>query len=62
MGTCFVCGKIVKDSDEYEWFGYDGDRIHKKRKPKELVKYVVDCVLTARECGEKGSYPWKCGD
>ena len=33
MGTCFVCGKIVKDSDEYEWFGYDGDRIHKKCKP-----------------------------
>ena len=33
MGTCFVCGKTVKYNDEYEWFGCDGDRIHKKCKP-----------------------------
>ena len=33
MRTCFVCGKVVKDSEEYEWFGCDGGRIHKKCKP-----------------------------
>ena len=33
MGNCFVCGKTVKYNDEYEWFGCDGDRIHKKCKP-----------------------------
>ena len=26
-------GKTVKYNDEYEWFGCDGDRIHKKCKP-----------------------------
>lgn len=33
MGTCFVCGEKVKDSDDYEWFGFDGDKIHKKCEP-----------------------------
>lgn len=39
MITCFVCGKIVKDSDEYEWIGYDGDKIHKKCKPNMNKAY-----------------------
>lgn len=29
MGTCFVCGKEVTKNDEFEWFGCDGDKIHK---------------------------------
>ena len=33
MGTCFVCGRQVTEDDDYEWFGCDGDRIHKKCKP-----------------------------
>ena len=30
---CFVCGKIVKDNDEVEWHGCDGDKIHASCKP-----------------------------
>ena len=33
MYTCFVCGKPVTEDDEFEWFGLDGDKIHKKCKP-----------------------------
>ena len=50
MGTCFVCGKTVKDNDEYEWFGCDGDRIHKKwfeldrqfSNADELIQFIPD--------------------
>lgn len=30
MYTCCICGKEVKDTDEFVWFGVDGDKIHKK--------------------------------
>ena len=30
MYTCCICGKEVKDTDEFVWFGLDGDKIHKK--------------------------------
>ena len=30
MDTCFVCGKLVTDTDEFIWHGLDGDKIHKK--------------------------------
>ena len=30
MQICFVCGEVVTKDDEYVWFGYDGDKIHKK--------------------------------
>ena len=33
MGTCFVCGKTVKDNDDYEWHGCDGDKIHARCTP-----------------------------
>lgn len=33
MYTCFVCGKQVTEDDEFEWFGLDGDKIHKRCKP-----------------------------
>ena len=32
MYKCFVCEKEVKDNEEFEWFGLDGDKIHKKCK------------------------------
>lgn len=32
MYICFVCDKEVKYTDEFEWFGLDGDKIHKKCK------------------------------
>lgn len=39
MYICFVCDKEVKDSDEFEWHGYDGEKIHKKCKSKLQQKY-----------------------
>lgn len=30
---CFVCGQTVNEYGDYEWFGMDGDKIHKKCKP-----------------------------
>ena len=33
MRKCFVCGKIVKDNDEFEGHGCDGDKIHASCKP-----------------------------
>lgn len=29
---CFVCEKEVKDNEEFEWFGLDGSKIHKRCK------------------------------
>lgn len=41
--TCFVCGKDVHESDDYEWFGMDGDKIHKKCAPnKDKVMSFID--------------------
>lgn len=28
--TCLICGKPVTENDEFEWHGYDGDKVHKK--------------------------------
>ena len=58
MRTCFVCGKIVKDSDDYEWFGCDGDRIHKKCKPNlnksyNAINNMSDYEFTKYMKGEK---------
>ena len=39
MYICFVCDKEVKDCDEFEWHGYDGEKIHKKCKPYLQQKY-----------------------
>lgn len=33
MYRCFVCEKEVKDNEEFEWFGLDGEKIHKKCEP-----------------------------
>lgn len=35
---CFVCEKKVTWHDDYEWFGLDGDKIHKKCVPKVEAK------------------------
>ena len=45
--TCFVCGKPVTEDDEFEWFGLDGDKIHKKCKPNlddacEFINNMTD--------------------
>lgn len=34
MYKCMICDREVKDTDDYEWHGYDGDKIHKNCKPK----------------------------
>lgn len=39
MYTCIVCDKEVKDGEEFEWHGYDGEKIHKQCKPKLQQKY-----------------------
>ena len=44
---CFVCGQIVDEEDDYEWFGLDGDKIHKRCKPnlnkaKDLINNMTD--------------------
>ena len=41
MCKCFVCGKIVKDSDKFEWFGCDGDKIHVSCKPNLDRAYSI---------------------
>lgn len=37
MNICFVCKQQVFNYEDFEWFGLDGDRIHKKCK-KNLNK------------------------
>ena len=44
---CFVCGKEVKEEDEYIWFGCNGDKIHKScekniEKAKEAINNMTD--------------------
>ena len=34
MCKCIICNGEIKDTDEYELHGYDGDKIHKNCKPK----------------------------
>lgn len=34
MCICPVCGNEVKQNEEFEWHGLDGDKIHKKCKAK----------------------------
>lgn len=34
MSKCLVCGNEVKDNEEFEWHGLDGDKVHKKCKSK----------------------------
>ena len=34
---CFVCEKKITWHDDYEWFGLDGDKIHKKCAPKVMI-------------------------
>ena len=41
MYICFVCDREVKESDDFEWHGYDGDKIHKRCKPMLQHKYDV---------------------
>lgn len=41
MYKCFVCEKEVKDNEEFEWFGLDGDKIHKKCKPNVEKKMGI---------------------
>lgn len=58
MISCFVCGKIVKETDEYELFGYDGGRIHKKCEPKldkacESINNMSDSEFTKYMKGER---------
>ena len=47
MCICFVCDKPVKDTDDFEWFGLDGDKIHKRCKPfvekkMDKINYMND--------------------
>lgn len=37
MYRCIVCGKEVKDDEDFDWFGLDGDKIHTNCK-KDLDK------------------------
>ena len=40
---CFVCREKVTWHDDYEWFGLDGDKIHKKCAPKvDVKKFAID--------------------
>lgn len=35
--TCFVCEDLITEDDEFNWFGLDGGKIH-KRCEKDLQK------------------------
>ena len=34
MCKCIICNREIKDTDDYELHGYDGDKIHKHCKSK----------------------------
>ena len=44
MYKCFGCEKEVHDLDDYELFGYDGDRIHKQciEKANHKMDYIAN--------------------
>lgn len=47
MYICFVCGNTVAEDDEFEWYGLDGDKIHKKcksnlQKAKDWINNMSD--------------------
>ena len=52
MCKCFVCGKIVKDSDKFEWFGCDGDKIHASCKPNLNRAYNMVNNMNDTEFGK----------
>lgn len=58
MNICFVCGKVVTEDDDYEWFGMDGDKIHKKCKPNlnkamDTVNNMSDAEFAKYLLGER---------
>ena len=52
MYKCFVCEKEVKDNEEFEWFGLDGDKIHKKCKPNVEKKIEIIDNMSDKEFGD----------
>ena len=59
MCKCFVCGKIVKDNDEFEWHGCDGDKIHASCKPNldrayDMINNMSDNEFIKYIRGERG--------
>ena len=59
MYKCFVCEKEVKDNEEFEWFGLDGDKIHKKCKPN--VEKKIEIIDNMPE-GLQSSYRGMCSE
>lgn len=49
MNICFVCGKEVKDSDNYIWHGCDGDKIHEHCEVHLQEKYDKINSMTDEE-------------
>ena len=52
MYKCFVCEKEVKDNEEFDWFGLDGDKIHKKCKPNVEKKIEIIDNMSDKEFGD----------
>ena len=46
---CFVCDEEINDNDEFEWHGYDGEKIHKKCKPFLQEKYNLISNMSGDE-------------
>ena len=43
MCKCIICNREIKDTDDYELHGYDGDKIHKHCKSKcEEIYNAID--------------------
>lgn len=49
MHICFVCGKIVEESDDFIWHGLDGDKIHKKCEKRLQRAYDYIDNMTGEE-------------
>ena len=57
MNICFVCDKEIRDNDETELFGCDGDKIHNSCKPNidrkcELINNMTDDEFSQYMSGE----------
>lgn len=46
---CFVCDEVVAETDEFEWHGLDGEKIHKRCAPKLQQTYHRFDTMTDAE-------------
>ena len=44
MCKCIICNREIKDTDDYELYGYDGDKIHKHCKSK-CEEYTILLII-----------------